>query len=153
MFSLNSSSESLFVGQLIDHCCTWLAKRILSTFYSKSEYFRIECIQRIFCFGRNQDRLFTNHLSIYNHFIQSWIPTNCVTSALNHAIPFRQQVSLFAPEEGQVTSKFLQKKEKYQQHHHLHHYHHPGEIGAMPHWPKVPQDSGGGSTFYRMQHT
>ena len=45
-------------------------------------------------------------ITVYNRFIQSFILTNCA----NHVIPFRQQVSLFAPEEGQVIDKLFANK-------------------------------------------
>ena len=37
---------------------------------------------------------------------------------------------------------------QHQQPHHLN----PGEIGAMPHWSKVPQDPGGDSTFHCIEN-
>ena len=66
---------------------------------------------------------------------------NCVTITINPKF-LRQQVSLFAPEEGQVIAKDFTQTTIILQTHSI-----AGEIGAMPHWPKIPQDSGGDSTF------
>ena len=116
--SLCMASESLFLCNRIDHCCTWLARANLSI------HLRIECFQRIFSFWQNQERLFTNH-----RFIQSFILTNCaIIPALNHVIPFRQQVSLFAPEEGQVIAKCLQNNIQTQRHYNI----------SLPSPPPVP---------------